>query len=128
MFCGCLPFQLSLTGKLREHLGKVATDKSAQQPVIFDACMDRMAKIPSYAKSAAADNVNVFHGREVRSASSANGGQGCVLQLSLVNEGDAEGWTSAEIKDYNGWGHDSRRPWRKGAQLENEGCQGYRSK
>eukprot|EP00928_Gymnodinium_smaydae_P070596 TRINITY_DN54403_c0_g1_i1.p1 TRINITY_DN54403_c0_g1~~TRINITY_DN54403_c0_g1_i1.p1 ORF type:complete len:203 (-),score=13.62 TRINITY_DN54403_c0_g1_i1:221-829(-) len=125
-FCGSLLFQLSLTDELRDHLAKVASaDQPTQQPVIFDASVNKMSKMPNYAKSATADDVTVFHGREVRQAQNASGGMGCVLQLSLSNETDAEGWTAAELKDYNGWGHDSRRPWRKGMQLEKEGCQGY---
>lgn len=129
-FCGSLFFQLSLSTKLKEHLMLVAQEKENQsrQPVIFDASADRLAKTSGYTQSAGADNVRTFHGREVRQVPSANGGMGCVLQLCLANEEDPEGWTKQEIGDYNGWAHDSRRPWRKGGQLEREGFGSFRSK
>ena len=81
-----------------------------------------MYKIENYKESVDADNVRIFHGREVRKASmngkAANGGGECVLHLSFASkipatETDPEGWTSAEMKDYNGWGHDSGRPGAK---------------
>jgi len=129
-FCGCLMFQLSLSPKLREYLGQVADDSSRKelQPKIFDAGFDRMFKTEGYAQNAVADNLCVFHGREVRDVPSAAGGQGCVLHLSLANEADPEGWTERETADYNGWAHDSQRPWRKGEQLEREGFEGFQSK
>mmetsp|Transcript_123877 Transcript_123877/g.264024 ORF Transcript_123877/g.264024 Transcript_123877/m.264024 type:complete len:207 (-) Transcript_123877:180-800(-) len=129
-FCGCLMFQLSLSPKLREHLAQVAQSESAtgQQPVIRDAFMDRLGKTPGYAKTADADNVLIFHGREVRQVANATGGGGCVLQLCMANAADPEGWTRQEIGDYNGWAHDTSRPWRKGQQLEREGFQGFKSK
>merc|ERR1711879_1051047 len=58
----------------------------------------------------------------------AAGGQGCVLQLCLANEADPEGWTPHEVDDYNGWAHDSGRPWRRGQQLESEGFEGFTRK
>jgi len=129
-FCGSLFFQLSLTSKLKEHLVQVAQNgnQSEQQPVIFDAAANRLAKIPGYTKSADADNRSIFYGREVRQVPTARGGMGCVLQLCMANEGDPEGWTKQEIGDYNGWAHDSRRPWRKGGQLEREGFESFKSK
>eukprot|EP00747_Dinoflagellata_sp_TGD_P208851 gnl/TRDRNA2_/TRDRNA2_82300_c0_seq1.p1 gnl/TRDRNA2_/TRDRNA2_82300_c0~~gnl/TRDRNA2_/TRDRNA2_82300_c0_seq1.p1 ORF type:complete len:327 (+),score=68.13 gnl/TRDRNA2_/TRDRNA2_82300_c0_seq1:27-983(+) len=127
-FCGSLMFQLSLSPKLREHLETVAQSQAGQQPVIFDASADRLAKTSGYEQTADADNIRVFHGREVRQVPTAEGGQGCVLQLCLANEGDPEGWTKQEIDDYNGWAHDSGRPWRKGAQLEQEGFKGFKGK
>eukprot|EP00747_Dinoflagellata_sp_TGD_P169344 gnl/TRDRNA2_/TRDRNA2_198114_c0_seq1.p1 gnl/TRDRNA2_/TRDRNA2_198114_c0~~gnl/TRDRNA2_/TRDRNA2_198114_c0_seq1.p1 ORF type:complete len:205 (-),score=25.38 gnl/TRDRNA2_/TRDRNA2_198114_c0_seq1:70-684(-) len=128
-FCGCLLFQLSLSAKLREHLVQVAQDKGQQwlQPVIYDSSAVRLAKTPGYEPSAKADNAAIFHGREVRQCPTAKGGQGCVLQLCLANGDDPEGWTKEEIGDYNGWAHDSRRPWRKGAQLEKEGFKTFKS-
>lgn len=128
-FCGCLLFQLCLSAKLRAHLGKVAEQgvESPLQPRVFDASKNRMCRIAGYAKSAGADNVEIFHGREIRSAGAAKGGQGCVLHLSLAQE-DPEGWTAAEISDYNGWGSDRSRPWRKANQLAAEGFPGYAEK
>eukprot|EP00930_Biecheleria_cincta_P096247 TRINITY_DN88119_c0_g1_i1.p1 TRINITY_DN88119_c0_g1~~TRINITY_DN88119_c0_g1_i1.p1 ORF type:complete len:205 (+),score=22.00 TRINITY_DN88119_c0_g1_i1:178-792(+) len=126
-FCGSLLFQLSLSPKLREHLAAIAKN-GGHQPQIFDASMDRLAKIPGYTKNADADNVLVFHGREVRQVPTAVGGQGCVLHLCLANAADPQGWTEQEIGDYNGWAHDSKRPWRRGQQLEQEGFEGFRSK
>merc|ERR1719323_1678233 len=125
-------FQLSLSPKLREHLGLLSAaqneSSAAQQPVIFDASMDRLAKTQGYAKNADADNVLIFHGREVRQVPNAAGGEGCVLHLSLANAADPEGWTRQEVGDYNGWAHDSQRPWRRGQQLEQEGFAGFTSK
>eukprot|EP00418_Pyrodinium_bahamense_P008911 CAMPEP_0179103918 /NCGR_PEP_ID=MMETSP0796-20121207/48178_1 /TAXON_ID=73915 /ORGANISM="Pyrodinium bahamense, Strain pbaha01" /LENGTH=242 /DNA_ID=CAMNT_0020801845 /DNA_START=1 /DNA_END=729 /DNA_ORIENTATION=+ len=129
-FCGCLMFQLSLSPRLKEHLARVAQDVSCakQQPKIFDASFDRLFKIEGYAKSPDADNMCIFHGREVRQVPTAAGGQECVLQLSLANEADPEGWTEREIGDYNGWAHDSQRPWRRGDQLEREGFEDFQAK
>jgi hypothetical protein len=46
---------------------------------------------------------------------------GFVLHLSAANGADAEGWTPQEISEYDGWGHDSSRRWRKAPQLQQEG-------
>ena len=43
-----------------------------------------------------------------------------MLHLSLANGVDAEGWTQQEIAEYDGWGHDSSRRWRKAPQLQKE--------
>jgi hypothetical protein len=121
-FCGSLLFQLSLTPRLQLHLTAVANAQSGtSQPVIYDATKDRLALTPGYRRTADADNVHVFHGREIRKVKTAAGGMRCILQLSLANDDDSEGWTNAEIADYNGWAHDGGRPWRRGQQLEREG-------
>lgn len=126
-FCGGMMFQLVLTDKLRDHLAGVA-EGSDKQPVVFDAKTNRMERIPGYSRSEAADNVKVFHGREVRQVEGAAGGFGFVLQLSLAGESDPEGWTSQELAGYDGWGHDSSRTWRKGDRLEEEGFGNFRAK
>ena len=60
-------FQLVLSEKLRSHLANVAAKGiDQQQPVVFDAATNRMARMPGYRQDAKADNVKVFHGREVR--------------------------------------------------------------
>eukprot|EP00933_Yihiella_yeosuensis_P040230 TRINITY_DN34483_c0_g1_i1.p1 TRINITY_DN34483_c0_g1~~TRINITY_DN34483_c0_g1_i1.p1 ORF type:complete len:184 (+),score=13.78 TRINITY_DN34483_c0_g1_i1:26-577(+) len=124
-FCGCLLFELCLSPRLRSHLSSLVAD--GKDITVYPASCKRMRDVPGYSPSAAADNVSVFHGREVRDSPSAKGGQGCVLHLSYAGEGgeDGEAWTAAEIKDYNGWGHDSGRPWRKGKALEQEGFGSY---
>ena len=99
---------------------------------VFDASKARMFQTPEYEKSAKADNLRIFHGREIRKVTDAAGGMGMVLQLSLANtngdgESDPEGWTQDEVDDYDGWGHDVGRPWRTGEQLEKEGCPTYRT-
>jgi len=135
-FCGGMLFQLVLTDKLREHLVKVSSSSSPtkdaedyKQPVVFDASYPRMHQIPAYPfNSAQADNVRVFHGREIRQAREAAGGMGMVLQLSLANGDDPEGWTPAEIRGYDGWKHDAGRVWRNGDQLEREGLVGFKNK
>merc|ERR1719311_922358 len=117
-------FQLVLTDKLRSYLTAVG-EGQGEQPVIFDKQTSRMAAMPGYAKDARADNVRVFQVREVPDAA---GGMNFVLQLSLANEEDPEGWTAAEIGEYDGWGKDSGRTWRKGERLESEGFSTFRKR
>ena len=125
-FCGGMMFQLVLSQKLRAHLGEVAgSGPSKSQPVVFT--QPRMGMIPDYSKAAAADNARIFHGREIRQVPTAAGGMGFVLQLSMAEDEDPEGWTPAEVAGYDGWGHDSSRTWRKGERLEQEGFEGFRS-
>jgi hypothetical protein len=143
-FCGGMMFQLMLTDQLREHLITVASEDKdehehehehenggSHQPKVFDASNSRMFDIPKYAKSAEADNMNIFHGRELRQIPHAKGGFGFVLQLSMaVPEGaeskDPEGWSAQEIQTYDGWGHDSGRKWRKADDYEAEGIQDFK--
>ena len=130
-FCGGMMFQLVLSEKLRSHLTNVAKGVGdGKQPVVFDATTDRMAKISGYRQDATADNVRLFHGREVRSVPTAAGGMGFVLQLSFAGAPgeDPEGWTSQEVGGYDGWGHDSRRTWRDGERLEREGFAEFRKR
>ena len=128
-FCGGMMFQLVLSNTLRNHLEAVAAGgDSAGQPIVFGREAGRMAHIPDYRKDAAADNVRLFHGREVRQVPNAAGGMGFVLHLSFAGGGDPEGWTMQEITGYDGWGHDSSRTWRDGPRLEQEGFAAFRSK
>ena len=132
-FCGGMMFQLVLSDRLREHLATVksADDSGPNQPVLHDAGVDKMAKMPGYSQSARADNAVLFHGREVRKVPHAAGGMGFVLQLTYAGEGadaDAEGWAAQEMAEYNGWGHDATRKWRNGAELEAAGVVGYVAK
>lgn len=92
-FCGGMMFQLCLTDALRTHLSNVAGGGGGGQPVVCDATTNRMAKMTDYEKSAFADNMQLFHGREIRKVPTAEGGMGFVLQLSLAGGGDPEGWT-----------------------------------
>ena len=103
-FCGGMMLQLVLSDKLRSHLARVAEGGAddARQPVAFAAAADRMAKIPSYSRSAGADNSKVFHGREVRQVEKAAGGMGFVIHLTHTDD-DAEGWTAQERAGYDGW-------------------------
>ena len=120
-------FQLVLTESLRSHLSDVsATGNLEQQPLLCDAKTRRMAHMAGYSQSAEADNVKIFHGREVRQVKNAEGGMGMVLQLSLAKGHDPEGWTPQEISEYNGWTHDSQRRWRQGELLEEEGYRTFR--
>jgi hypothetical protein len=129
-FCGGMLFQLVLTDKLRDHLVAVTSQDDSKQPVVFDAGKPRMQMIPNYSKTAHADNRQIFHGREIRQVPTAAGSMGMVLQLSLADESntDPEGWTSAEVQGYDGWGHDSGRVWRKGPRLEEEGFKTFRER
>ena len=126
-FCGGMLFQLVLSDSLRSHLTKVA-DGGLEQPVVFDASTDQMAKMPGYSRTAAADNASLFHGREVRQVPDAAGGMHFCLQLTLANAEDSEGWTRQELEEYDGWGHDAARTWRKGERLKSEGVGAFRSK
>lgn len=135
-FCGGMMFQLVLSQKLHDHLSSVAAAASAaaptpdkspfQHPIVFDAAYPFMRQIPDYSQSSHADNIKLFHGREIRQVPDAAGGMGFVLQLSLANSDDPEGWTTAEIKGYDGWKHDGGRVWRNGPRLEEEGFTGFR--
>lgn len=130
-FCGSLLFQFHLSPALRAHLAGVSSSKNPEQdPTIFPTQNRRMATLPAYEKSAQADNVAIFHGREIRGVKDTKfrGGQGCVLHLSMANAGDEEGWTAGEIKDYNGWVSDSKRPWRKAEDFESGGFVGFGGK
>lgn len=124
-FCGGMMFQLVLSEKLRSHLADVAS--TGNDVTVYDASKGRMSSIPDYSKSAFADNMRLFHGREVRKVPTATGGMGFVLQLSLADGEDPEGWTPAEIAGYDGWGHDVSRVWRTGEMLESEGYKSFRS-
>lgn len=124
-FCGGMMFQLSLSSKLRDHLLSVA-DGTDNQPIIFDASHPRMFNLDGYSKDAFADNVRFFHGRELRQVPNAEGGMGFVLQLSLSNGDDPEGWSKEEIETYDGWGHDSGRTWRKADNYEDEGFKSFK--
>jgi hypothetical protein len=133
-FCGGMLFQLMISDALRTHLESVAannskdSDNHQQQPTIFDASKSRMFHIPDYTKNADADNIRVFHGRELRKIPGAEGGFGFVLQLSLAGENDPEGWSKEEIDTYDGWGHDSGRVWRKADDYEKEGFRNFKEK
>ena len=122
-FCGGMRFQLVLSDKLRSQLASVG-DKKEQQPVVHSAATNRMQQMPDYAQSAEADNVRLFHGRNVPNAA---GGMNFVLEL-VSFDGDPEGWSPQELGGYDGWGHDASRTWRKGDQLEAEGVEAFESK
>jgi hypothetical protein len=134
-FCGGMMFQLVLTDKLRDYL---LQQQQLKQPVIFDSTHRRMSTIPDYSQSAEADNIRIFHGREIRKVPTAAGGMGFVLQLSYSSDDDdddddtsttdPQGWTKAEIDGYDGWGHDSGRVWRTGDRLEMEGFTDFRER
>lgn len=130
-FCGGMMFQLVLSDRLRKYLLGVADSGSSKKSIeVFDASKTRMFQIPEYEKSAKADNLKIFHGREIRKVTDAAGGMGMVLQLSLADingdgEKDPEGWTAGEIEDYDGWGHDVGRTWRNGTRLKEEGFPAY---
>jgi len=126
-FCGGMMFQLVLTDKLREYLiDAAASYEKPQQPFIFDSDKLRMFQVPNYDKSASADNIKIFHGREIRKVPNAEGDMGFVLQLSLANTSDddvkdSQGWTEGEVSGYDGWAHDVGRTWRDGDRLVKEG-------
>lgn len=95
-FCGSHKFQLQLSSRLRSHLAAVAEEGalSTKQPVVFNK--EQFSQIENYNEfkaSAKADNVQVFHGREVRNSPDANGGQGKILHMSFAGGDDPEGWT-----------------------------------
>lgn len=149
-FCGGMMFQLVLTEKLQTHLKSVAVDSSGEgkhkQPIIHPASQSLMSRTPDHKKSSFADNIQSFHGRELRKIPTANGGMGFVLQLSYadpsatsqelssssdVGKGadaqwngalvDQQGWSKEEISTYDGWRSDQFRQWRKCSMYEDEG-------
>ena len=157
-FCGGMMFQLVLSDQLREYLGQIASQEQdveasnpnnhqqqqQQQPKIFDANSMRMFRIPNYSQSAEADNIQIFHGREIRNVPHAKGGMNLVLHLSLANNNknnnnndnkninnnngnainkqeDPEGWSVEEMAEYNGWMHDTSRKWRTLVDWEKQG-------
>lgn len=137
-FCGGMMFQLVLTKELYSQLSKISSSSSSssqKQPVIFPSDNPRMHNIPNYSQDANADNIYVFHGREIRNVKHAKGGMGFVLQLSssattttdsATRERDPEGWTPQEINGYDGWKHDVSRTWRNSERLEEEGVQNFK--
>ena len=134
-FCGGMMFQLQLSDKLRDHLVKIASaDQQKQQNVVvYDSSKPFMRLIPDYEQSAFADNIRLFHGREIRQVPTAAGGMGFVLQLSYAGNGDGdnndpEGWTKFEVDGYDGWKHDQGRTWRDGPKYEEEGFTNFRDK
>jgi len=149
-FCGGMMFQFVLSEKLRDHLEGVATTTSTttstttgdeeeeqKQPFVFDSSNPRMHQIPNYQKTSNVDNIQMFHGREIRQVPDAAGGMNFVLQLSYSdndnndnnnNECDPEGWTVEEKERYDGWGHDSGREWRQGDQLVQEGYTNFQNR
>merc|ERR1719329_353959 len=123
-FCGGMMFQLKLTDMLRDHLVEVAKSGNGQ-PEFFDASKRRMNRIPNYSQCGDADNIRVFHGREVRQVPDAAGGMGFVLQLSHSGN-DPEGWSQQERSTYDGWGHDRGRVWRDANKYEQEGWTNFK--
>ena len=119
-----------LSDVLREHLGKVAAKDgdSSEQPTIAPSSQGLMSALPNYEQSATADNIQTFHGREVRKVNDAAGGMGFALHLSLANGDDPEGWTKEEIAGYDGWKHDVSRQWRTGDMLQGEGFASFKDK
>ena len=128
-FCGGMMFQLVLSDKLREYLGDVAFGKKKdEQCVVYPASKSRMHQIDVYEQTAKADNLALFHGREIRSVPWAKGGMGFIIHLSLANGDDPEGWNQGEISGYDGWAHDVGRDWRTGERHEKEGFDNFREK
>ena len=130
MHCG--ESRADLSPKLRAKLLSVSAqvgDTRAESVAVrvFGAETARMHAMPGYSRSASADSVAVFHGREVRKAVSAAGGMELVLHLG-DHVDDEEGWSPEEIADYNGWGHDSGRPWRNTSRWKSEGVTGFDEK
>ena len=86
-------FQLVLSDKLKSHLQTVATsskdNQQQQQPIIHPSSQQLMNRIPNYSKSSYADNISIFHGRELRNIPKANGGMNFVLQLSYADDNDS---------------------------------------
>lgn len=127
-FCGGMRFGLSFTRKLRERLEKMASDEGGENVIVQESNVGRMYMMDGYEQSAHADNVSLFHGREVRRVSTFGEKSGMMIQLSLANEDDEEGWTKQEIEEYSGWLSDQQRRWRDGDALESEGVANFKSK
>ena len=130
-FCGGMMFGLVLSDALTQHLEQVADagEGHAGQPRVYPASVRRMSQMPDgYARDAAADNVRVFHGREVRQVPDAAGGMGMAIHLSLAGQNDPEGWTPQEVDEYSGWLSDRQRRWRNADLLTAEGFDAFPTK
>ena len=133
-FCGGMMFGLSLSPKLRAHLIDVAAsgESDPRQPIVYPQEVRRMSMRPDgHSLDATADNVRVFHGREVRRVPWAPGGGGMVIHLSFAGEpsaDDPEGWTREEVNEYAGWLSDRQRRWRDGSILLEEGFEAFRER
>jgi len=132
-FCGGMKFGLVLSDALRAHLGDVAAagEGDPRQPRVF-AGTPRMALMDGYERGAGADDVTVFHGREVRQVTREGLGETSpmFIHLSLSGGGDPEGWSAEEVAEYSGWLSDRQRRWRDGAAYaaEKGGADWYRAK
>ena len=124
-FCGGLMFQLVLSDKLRSEL--LSRSDPDNQPIVFGPHISSFSQIPNYRQCSDAEQLTIFHGREVRGVKGAAGGMGYVLQL-VSSLDDPEGWTKEEIQDYNGWKHDTGRKWRKAVDHDAEGNFGYKQR
>jgi hypothetical protein len=129
-FCGGMMFGVSLSPRLREHLSAIAAagPGDPRQPFIYDKEVRRMNQRPEgHDLDANADNVKLFHGREVRQVSTnAGGGSSMLIHLSLAGDAsDVEGWTKEEMDEYAGWLSDRQRRWRNGELLKNEGFETF---
>jgi hypothetical protein len=119
-----MKFGLSFTRKFRERLETKARNFGETDDgnvVVQESNVSRMYMMDGYEQSAFADNESIFHGREVRKVSTFGEKSGMMIQLSLANEDDDEGWTKEEIEEYSGWLSDQQRKWRDGDALESEG-------
>ena len=130
-FCGGMKFGLSFTRKFRERLETKARNFGETDDgnvVVQESNVSRMYMMDGYEQSAFADNESIFHGREVRKVSTFGEKSGMMIQLSLANEDDDEGWTKEEIEEYSGWLSDQQRKWRDGDALESEGVANFKTK
>ena len=123
-FCGGMLFQLRLTPALCKRLQQ---STMVTLPVAEPPCKE-MSRLPGYKASSFADDVSFFHGREVRDVPKAAGGMNLVLELSSASEEDKQGWTAGERADYDGWRHDSGRPWRTAEKFEAGGCENFKER
>lgn len=108
-------FQLVLSDKLVSYLEPIASSYSSSsltneqqtnqhqqlQPIIHPASQSLMSRIPNYNKSSFADNRSIFHGREIRKVSNANGGMGFVLQLSYADDSTTATTTTTTTTESN---------------------------
>ena len=106
----------------------MAADEGGENVIVQESNVGRMYMMDGYVQSAYADNVSLFHGREVRRVSTFGEKSGMMIQLSLANEDDEEGWTKQEIEEYSGWLSDQQRRWRDGDALESEGVANFKDK
>jgi len=125
-FPGSSVYQLHLSDALQDHLQQ-AVAGNVKAPQLLDMSHPLITKkgnkrIQDYAGGwSKADNVQLFHGREIVKVPLAKGGMQQVLQLCLAGD-DPMDWSPEECDSYDAGYTDRRyRKWKSAEDYYNEG-------